>query len=1040
MVRTLNEEICAVLPFSNCTDFQFYMETGAKCNFDFDKAETNEFFREISEYTSTFSDNNFTCQYYDEQKFNSTFPNNLHSQLKAYHLNIRSFELHQFELAGFLECLNTKFDIIILTECGFISQPLIEREFSDFELYADTPKLKKGGVGILIRKNIFSGITPLDNQEEFTFSNCQCNKCVVESKFLKLKSNEAEIVVGGIYRHPNGNPDHFNKEYSRIIENIPETAVGIIGGDINLNLLDYDKKFIRDYTNITMENNFVPCITLPTRITSTSATIIDHIMLKLPKNKLHSKVQSGNFSCNISDHLPNFIIVDLAIKNNINRPFIRIFSPNKIKEFNDSLSYEMNVLDQRLNQILNTNDVNSIYAEFFTQYKNLLDKYFPKVKMSRKKAKDKPWISAGIKTSIKKRNILFKQYHAKKSDENEKKWKSYRNNLVTVIRAAETIYYKNLINKHNNDCTAMWKVFGKILKNKTSSTKVIKLKHQGKTIHNAKDISETFNNFFTNIGESLAKEFSNTNEKAYTKYMNTKITKKFNFSFISTEEISKEINNLKNKKSNGHDDIPAIFIKLTKDHLAKQLSKMFNLSIQNNIYPSQLKIAKVSPIFKNGDSQLANNYRPISVLTHINKIFEKVLFSRLSSFLFENKILFDYQFGFREGHSTTQALIELTDNLKSAIDDGKFSCGIFIDLTKAFDTVNHSILIEKLDNYGISGNSNKLMKSYLDNRFQYVDVNNTKSSCKRISCGVPQGSVLGPLLFLLYINDLPNCSKLGNFRIFADDTAIFFYCDDPNQLSNKIVTIMNHVSDWFSANKLTLNLKKSNFCVFRSVNNKNKQFPDTIAFKNKEITRISHVKYLGIHLDEHLNFSYHINEICKSLRKLFPIFYNIRRYLNSSHIKSIYYSMVYSKIKYGILTYGLTTSTNIKKIQVVQNKLLKVISNQKYRTPTNALHNSLELLKVKDIFTQELLTFVHKFKNKKLPNVFRNYFRKFDDVHNINTRNKENFIVPRFKTVFGSKVIKYFGAVTWNSLNHDIKNIRNVKSFRLKWKQMTIPY
>ena len=150
--------------------------------------------------------------------------------------------------------------------------------------------------------------------------------------------------------------------------------------------------------------------------------------------------------------------------------------------------------------------------------------------------------------------------------------------------------------------------------------------------------------------------------------------------------------------------------------------------------------------------------------------------------------------------------------------------------------------------------------------------------------------------------------------------------------------------------------------------------------------------------------------------------------------------MIYSKIKYGILTYGLTTSTNMKKIQVIQNKLLKVISNQKYRTPTNELHNSLELLKVKDIFTQELLTFVQDFNNNKLPSVFNNYFTKFNDYHSINTRNKDNFIVPRFKTVFGSKVIKYFGAVTWNSLNCDIKKIKNIKLFRQSWKKIILPY
>ena len=201
--------------------------------------------------------------------------------------------------------------------------------------------------------------------------------------------------------------------------------------------------------------------------------------------------------------------------------------------------------------------------------------------------------------------------------------------------------------------------------------------------------------------------------------------------------------------------------------------------------------------------------------------------------------------------------------------------------------MDHLILIDKLNYYGISGDSNNLLKSYLENRAQYVEISNIKSSLKKISCGVPQGSVLGPLLFLLYINDLPNCSKIGKFRIFADDTAIFVDVEDPNELPNIIESIMNQVCDWFGANKLTLNLSKSNFVIFRSLKNKNKPLPDKITFGNKNIARVANIKYLGVHLDEHLNYTYHINEICKSLRKYFPIFYNIRRYLNISHIKTI---------------------------------------------------------------------------------------------------------------------------------------------------------
>jgi len=222
---------------------------------------------------------------------------------------------------------------------------------------------------------------------------------------------------------------------------------------------------------------------------------------------------------------------------------------------------------------------------------------------------------------------------------------------------------------------------------------------------------------------------------------------------------------------------------------------------------------------------------------------------------------------------------------------------------------------------------------------------------------------------------------------------------------------MKHLSDWFAANKLTLNIDKSNFCIFRSTKNKNKPIPENIKFNDNCLTRVSHVKYLGVFLDEHLTFNYHINEVCKSLRRYFSVFYNIRRYLNKAHIRSIYYSMIYSKIKYGITTYGLTTAKNIKKVQTMQNKLLKVITNQTYRSPTNELHNSLEILKVKDILTQEILCFVHNFANDKLPHIFKNYYKKFNETHNINTRNQEKYKPPKCKTVLGSKTVKHLGTV-----------------------------
>ena len=226
------------------------------------------------------------------------------------------------------------------------------------------------------------------------------------------------------------------------------------------------------------------------------------------------------------------------------------------------------------------------------------------------------------------------------------------------------------------------------------------------------------------------------------------------------------------------------------------------------------------------------------------------------------------------------------------------TCGIFIDLSKAFDTVNHQILIDKLEHYGIRGKALEIFKSYLSNRKQYVQLEKSKSQLRPITCGVPQGSVLGPLFFILFINDLYKCCPEGKVRLFADDTTIFFHKNNINDIITTGKLIMIQLTNWLRANKLTLNADKSTFTIFKSHKKKIPNMPETIEFLNQSIKRASHNKFLGVILDEHLSWSNHITELSNKLKRLFHIFYNIRDFLSKENIKTIYYALVYSRIKY----------------------------------------------------------------------------------------------------------------------------------------------
>ena len=363
------------------------------------------------------------------------------------------------------------------------------------------------------------------------------------------------------------------------------------------------------------------------------------------------------------------------------------------------------------------------------------------------------------------------------------------------------------------------------------------------------------------------------------------------------------------------------------------------------------------------------------------------------------------------------------------------TCGIFIDLSKAFDTVNHHILLQKLDYYGIRGTALNLFKSYLSNRKQYVQIDKCKSQTLPITCGVPQGSVLGPLFFILFINDLPNCCPDGKTRLFADDTTIFFHSNSIDDIKSKGKTIMTQLTNWFKANKLTLNSEKSSFTIFKSGKKAIPNLPNQIEFLDQHIKRASDIKFLGIILDENLTFNQHIKEICNKLKRLFHIFYNIRDYLSNENIKTIYYALVYSRIKYGISVYGQACNTKIKRIQRLQNQLIKVLAGKEYRFSTDKLHSELELLKIIDIKEQEILAFVHNFFSNRLPPVFNGYFETLVSNHNRNTRNGGNLTrILGHTTDIAAKSIKIQGAKLWNKTNNNLKNIPKAKMFKTKFK------
>ena len=352
---------------------------------------------------------------------------------------------------------------------------------------------------------------------------------------------------------------------------------------------------------------------------------------------------------------------------------------------------------------------------------------------------------------------------------------------------------------------------------KKTSIKTSQLNIGGKIIVDDKDLATNFNEFFVNVGPSTENAIPKVPNILPTKFLKNRIQVNFVIAHISNEEILDIINALENK-STGPSSIPLKLLLLIPDLIIIPLAYIINMSLLTGEYPDLLKVVKVIPIHKGGSTQEVNNYRPISLLSIFDKIIEKLMHKKLYTFLESNNILFCNQFGFRKNNSTIYALAQITEMIKVSIDSGKFGCGIFIDLRKAFDTVNHEILLTKLEHYGIRDNVLNWFMSYLSNRKQYVTINGLSSEPLEINCGVPQGSVLGPLLFLLYINDLPNISNVLDFYLFADDTNIYYESDSLQELEKTINKELQKLYLWLNVNRLSLNIDKTNYIIFHPYN------------------------------------------------------------------------------------------------------------------------------------------------------------------------------------------------------------------------------
>ena len=817
----------------------------------------------------------------------------------------------------------------------------------------------------------------------------------LESFFIEIiDEKEKNKLVGVIYRHPCIGAKEFNEIYlTELMDNLAkENKTNYIAGDFNFDLIKIsDHQQTSEFFDIMMTQFHMPLITVPTRINPKNNTLIDNIFT----NDIDPDMISGNLAIGISDHLPSFLVKSknsqkhMPKKHNIYTRDTKNFDRENFILGNISIDWN-ETLD------LNKNDPSISLTNWFSKMNSLLDRYMPLKKVTKKdyKRQFKPWITDDILNKIKEKNYIFKKYikikDPQRKNEHFVQYKLLKNEILLITRQSKKDFYSKFFQDHKNNIKKTWEGIKEIVNIKSKTHRIPTcIIENNKTRSKPADIANSLNDYYISIADKIINQRKYNGNKSFQDYLVNPSERSIYLYECDKLEVKNLINSLKIRKGTGPNSIPTKILHLLSDDISEQLCKIFNLSLNTGKHPDILKIAKTIPIFKKGSQLLVSNYRPISLLSNINKILEKIMFKRVNDFLEVQKSIYDLQFGFRSKHSTNHALIDITENVRQALDKKMVACGIFVDLQKAFDTVNHDILIKKLDYYGIRGVANEWFSSYLNKRSQFVSISGYDSKQKYIKHGVPQRSVLGPLLFLIYINDLHTAINYSKVYHFADDTNLLNISKNPKELQKQVNIDLKLLHSWLIANKISLNCSKTELIFFHKPGQIDKSFNYKIKMNGHRIIPSDYIKYLGIFLDPTLSGKYQCEKLSLKLRRAIGMISKLRHYVSKDDLKSIYYAIFSSHLVYASQIWGHRGSSHFNSLSKLQERAMRVLHFEDFYANADPIFKSNKILKINDFVDLQNCLFVHDFFNNKLPKCFDNYFKKTKDIHSHLTGNSD---------------------------------------------------
>ena len=758
-------------------------------------------------------------------------------------------------------------------------------------------------------------------------------------------------------------------------------------------------------------------ITLPTRVTAATQSLIDHCWINWTE-----PIDCGVFNVDITDHFPIFVLIPKFKNDNISKMKItfRIKDESSFNRFRNGL----HDLADNFN-VSNLQNASASCSLFLDKLCAIYNSCFPvKQKWVSRKRYASPWLTGGLLRSIRHKHHLYKT--SRTDGSLLPIYKRYRNTLFYAIKKAKKKYYDDRFESARGDMMQTWKNINSILRPiRNIKSKPIEISTpDGSTSSSPVTVAKRLNDHFVSVGRCLDEEIP-TSRKDPCDFINNNVST-FMCAPSTPDEIISIVGSLKSKNSS-IDMIPCSVLKRVIDILADPISNILNLSFIEGNFPSCLKVSRVIPLYKKGSSLDPSNYRPISTLPLLSKIFEKAMYNRVLKFLNVFSIISPNQFGFRKDCSTNDAILTFVSQIYSAINVDEYFVAIYLDFSKAFDTVNHTILLKKLERIGIRGICLEWFKSYLGDRRQYVFVSGCDSELKNVTMGVPQGGIISPLLFSIYVNDMCNSSNKLSFTHFADDTNLSIQGKNLQELEIVLDEELSRVDEWLCCNRLSLNIGKTHYMIFKGGRADDSM---SLSIRNVKVDRAEDdvVKILGLMIDNKLNFNVHVDVLCGKLSRSCGVIFRLSHCFPRRILKMLYNSIVLPRLIYCIEIWGGTSVTNMRRVSRLQNRVVKLLGcgelikiyKENNILPVGSLCEYFTIIK----FYQQYVLHRNEVLNSNIT--------VLEPIHEYPTRFSESLCLNT-PNVNKSKLycsFLYRGVKLWNGLPDYLRNIDTLPEFK----------